>query len=162
MVADVEAALHQHPGVDWDEAGRLVGFGLTLRPTPHQFSFEGRTVYGFCASDVLGFPVVLGRSGVIRSKCPATGQGIRVEVTPERVNSVDPPIAVVSLVRPDTLQDIRTEGCDLGWFFASVEAAAEWRAAHLEGMVHGVEEEFQQTREMMFRVGWALTRSGRS
>lgn len=154
-VEDVDAALHRHPGVDWDEQGRLVGFGLTLRPTAHRFTFEGRTVYGFCASDTLEFPVVLGRSGVVESSCPATGQAIRVELTPERVERVDPSSAVVSLVRPEKYDDIRAEGCNLGWFFASPEAAAEWLAAHPEGMVHSVEVEFEQTREMMVRAGWA-------
>jgi alkylmercury lyase len=160
-VEEVDALLHQHPGVDWDEDGRLVGFGLTLRPTPHRFSFDGHTVYGFCASDTLDFPVMLGRSGVIESSCPRTGQVIQVEVTPEQVISVDPATAVVSLVRPERFRDIRTEGCDLGWFFASEEAASEWRAAHPEGMIHSVEEEFKQTREMMFRVGWAAAAEGR-
>jgi alkylmercury lyase len=42
-VRDVESALRRHPGMDWDELGRLVGFGLTLRPTPHRFTFDGRT-----------------------------------------------------------------------------------------------------------------------
>lgn len=154
-VRDVEAALRHHPGVDWGEDGRLVGFGLTLRPTPHRFIFEDRTIYGFCASDALGFPVLLARSGVIESKCPATGQPIRVEVTPERATRIDPSTAVVSLVRPDTFDDIRAEGCDLGWFFFSREAAEGWLAAHPQGMVHSVEEEFQLTREMTVRAGWA-------
>lgn len=154
-VQDVEAALRRHPGVDWDDKGRLAGFGLTLRPTPHRFIFDDRTVYGFCASDTLAFPVVLGSSGVIESTCPATGQTIRVEVTPEHLDSLDPPTAVVSLVRPDTFDDIRREGCDLGRFFASRGSAAEWQAAHPEGMIHSVEEEFQQTREMTIRAGWA-------
>lgn len=29
-VQDVESALRRHRGVDWDEQGRLVGFGLTM------------------------------------------------------------------------------------------------------------------------------------
>ena len=159
QVKDVEAALLQHPGVDWDGQGRLVGFGLTLRPTPHRFTFDGRTVYGFCASDALQFPVVLGRPGVVESTCPATGRSIRVEVTPERVERVDPPSAMVSLVRPATFDDIRSAGCDLGHFYASPEAAAAWQAAY-GGTVHSVEEEFLQTRQMMERVGWAANGGG--
>lgn len=45
-VQDVEAGLHQHPSVEWDEEGRLVGFGMTLRPTPHRFTFDGSIVFG--------------------------------------------------------------------------------------------------------------------
>jgi alkylmercury lyase len=34
---------------------------------------------------------MLGRPGVVESVCPATGQPVRVELTPDRVLSVDPP-----------------------------------------------------------------------
>jgi alkylmercury lyase len=154
-VHDVEAALRQQPGTDWDDQGRLLGFGLTLRPTPHRFTFDGRTIFGWCASDTLMFPVALGKSGVVESPCPATGQQIKVEVTPERVQRVDPSSAVVSLVRPDKVDDIRGEVCALGNFFASSEAAGEWLAAHPEGMVHSVEEDFKLHRELMEKIGWA-------
>lgn len=152
---DVEAALRRQPGTDWDDQGRLVGFGLTLRPTPHRFTFAGRTVYAFCASDALEFPVILGRSGVVESTCPATGQQVRVGVTPERVTWVEPASAVVSLVRPDQVDDVRAEVCALGSFFASNEAGAEWLAAHPEGMVHGVEEDFRLHKEINEKLGWA-------
>src|SRR5882724_1155378 len=74
----VQAALDRHPRVDFEEDGRIAGFGLTLHPTPHSFTFDAQTVYGFCASDALEFPVLLNRPGVAESTCPATGQPIRV------------------------------------------------------------------------------------
>jgi hypothetical protein len=55
--------------------------------------------------------------------------------------------AVVSLVRPDRIGDIRGEICDLGQFVVSREAAAGWLASHPDGTVHTVEEE---------RIGWAV------
>jgi alkylmercury lyase len=155
-VEEVEAKLRAHPGVDWDEAGRLVGVGLTLRPTPHTFTFDGRTVYAFCASDTLTFPIILGRSGVIKSEAPGTGQPIRVEVTPERVVRTDPPTTVVSLVRPDRVDDVRAEVCSLGSFWPSREAAAGWLAAYSQGMLHTVAEEFDLNREVMKVAGWDL------
>jgi alkylmercury lyase len=154
-VQEVETAMRRHPGVYWDDQGRLLGFGLTLRPTSHQFTFDGRTVYAFCASDALQFPIVLGRSGVVESTCPASGQSIRVVVTPDRVEKVEPSSAVLSLGRPDKFDDVRGEVCGLGHFFASREAAAEWLTAHPEGMVHSVEEDFQLLREVTKKVGWA-------
>jgi alkylmercury lyase len=154
-VEDIEAALRQHPGVDWDERGRLAGFGLTLRPTPHRFTFDGRTIYGWCATDTLIFPVALGLSGMIESTCPATGQPIRIAVTPQGVEKVDPSGAVVSLIRPESVDDMRAEACDLGGFFASREATTEWLAAHPEGIVHTIEEDFQMNRETFESFGWA-------
>lgn len=159
-VPDVEAALRREPGTDWDEQGRLIGFGLTLRPTPHRFTFDnGQMVFTWCASDALMIPVVVGRPGTIESPCPATGRQIRVQVTQERVQKVEPPSAVVSLVRPDRVSDVRAELCALGHFFSSPEAAAEWLAAYPEGMVHSVEEDFQLHREIMGKIGWAASRS---
>jgi alkylmercury lyase len=156
-VQEVEAALRQQPGTDWDELGRLVGFGLTLRPTRHRFTFDGRTVFAFCASDALEFPVVLGRSGLVESACSATGRQIRVGVGPERVTWVEPASAVVSLVRPDQVDDVRAEVCALGSFFASREAATEWLAAHPEGMVHSVDEDFRLHRQINEELGWAAS-----
>ena len=160
-VQDVEAALRQQPGTDWDDHGRLLGFGLTLRSTPHRFTFDdGRTVFAWCASDALTFPVVVGRSGTLESTCPTTARQIRVDLTPDRVEKVDPSSAVVSLVRPDKVDNVRTEVCALGSFFASREAAAEWLAAYPEGLVHSVQEDFQLHREIMKKIGWASSSSG--
>lgn len=39
------------------------------------------------------------------------------------------------------------------YFFASSEAAG--LAAHPEGMVHSVEEDFKLHREIMEKIGWA-------
>ena len=79
-IDELRTELAHHPGVDWDD-GHIAGFGLT----PHRFTFDGHTVYAFCASDTFEFPVMLGRPGVIESVCAATGQPIRVEVSPDRV-----------------------------------------------------------------------------
>jgi len=154
-VEQVRRALNRHPSVEWDDQGRLVGFGLTLRPTPHKFTFEGRNVYGWCASDVLAFPAMLDKSGTVESFCPATRKRIQVEVTPDDVRSVDPPEAVVSEVRPDhPVGDVRAEICHLGHFYSSREAAAPWLEAYPEGMLNTVEEDFEIHRRVMEQLGW--------
>jgi alkylmercury lyase len=155
----LRAELARHPGTDWDDAGRIVGFGLTLRETPHSFTFDNdHTVYTFCASDALEVSVMLGRSGVIDSTCPTTGQHIRVEVTPERLLTVDPPDAVVSKVRPNhAVADIRAEVCALGNFFSSNEAAADWLARNPHGTVVTIAEDFEVTKQAMTDLGWAST-----
>lgn len=94
--------LHAQPGTDWDERGRLLGFGLTQRETRHRYVVDGRELFTFCAADTLLFPPILGRSESVSSTCPATGQTIRVEVTPTAVTKVDPATAVVSHVAPSS------------------------------------------------------------
>lgn len=156
----VREALSRHPGTDWDAEGRVLGFGLTLRPTPHSFAFDGGgTVYGFCASDTLAFPVLLGRPGTAGSSCPVTGQPVRVDLNPDRVLRTDPPQAVVSKVRPaQALADIRAEACALGHFFASADAAAGWLAQYPHGQVVPVADDFEITRQTMIEIGWAPDR----
>ncbi len=154
-VEQVRRVLSAHPSVEWGDQGRLVGFGLTLRPTPHKFTFEGRSVYGWCATDTLMFPVLLDKSGIVESVCPASHKSIRVEVTPDGVRSVDPPEAVVSEVRPDhPVEDVRAETCNLGHFFCSREAADAWLGAYPEGMLNTVDEDFDIHRRVLVQLGW--------
>jgi alkylmercury lyase len=155
-VQEVQAELYRHPGVDWEDDGRIAGFGLTLRATPHSFTFDGRVVFGFCASDALQFPIVLGRPGVIESTCPVTGASIRVEATPRSVVRVEPAQAVVSKVRPaEAVADVRAEVCSLGLMFSSPAVAADWLARYPQGQLAPVAEEFEIVRQVMSAVGWA-------
>ena len=148
----------EQTSVERDADGRLVGLGLTLRPTPHRYPLDGRTLFAWCASDALTFPVVLGRPGVIESTCGATGQPIRVELTPDGVTSVDPSGAVVSAVRPTgQLADVRSAICQQGRFFVSPQAAEQWAAEHPEGEIRSVEEAFAVDRAVVTQVGWAAS-----
>lgn len=155
-VDELRAELARHPGTDWDEHGQVVGFNLTLRPTAHTFTFDGRTVYAFCADGALELPIVLGRPGLIESPCPATGQPIRVEVTPSGVARVDPPEAVVSKVSPtEAVADVRAEICGLGHFFRSPAVAAGWLARNPHGYLDPVADDFEIVRLAMIELGWA-------
>jgi alkylmercury lyase len=155
-VKDVEMVLRRHPSVERDANGRLVGLGITLRPTPHAFIFEGGKVYGWCASDALTFPVLLNRPGTIESICAATGAKIRIEATPQALGRVEPPGTVVSAVRPqERVGDIRAAICSSGHFFSSRTAAEPWLAQHPDGIVLSIEEEFAVDRRMLAALGWA-------
>jgi alkylmercury lyase len=82
-----------------DEEGQLVGLTLTLRPTRHRVIVDGRTVYAWCATDTLMFPVILGRPTIVESACPQTGRAIRSELMPDAVRSLDPPQAVMTSMK---------------------------------------------------------------
>ena len=58
---EVQVMLADLPDLETDEQGRIVGSGLTLRPTPHSFTIDGRQLYTWCALDTLIFPAVLGQ-----------------------------------------------------------------------------------------------------
>lgn len=58
-VVEAERLLRSQPGTECDDNGRLVGLGLTsrptdlptYRPTDHRFSVKGQSLYTWCATD---------------------------------------------------------------------------------------------------------------
>ena len=44
-IGEVHAALGQMPDTGLDDAGRVVGWGITQRPTPHHFEVNGRHLF---------------------------------------------------------------------------------------------------------------------
>jgi len=143
---DVRAILRAHPELEYDAQGNLVGSGLTLVPTMHQFQVEQRTLFAWCAFDTLTYPVELHLSAQVTSRCPVTGRSIQLMVTPEQVLDLDPGEAQVSLVvdvAPECCYNVREDVCNYGHFFASREAATPWQAAHQEAVILSVEEAYQ-------------------
>ena len=158
----MEGFLRAQPGTDWDDDGRVVGFGLTLRPTPHRFVVDGQVLYTWCATDTLIFPAILGRPANVESRCPVTAGRIRLEVAPDGVVSVDPPLTVVSQVHPaEVVDDIRGVVCRHGHFFSSAEAARDWAAEHTEGAVLPVADAFDRARAACEGLGWMQPPTGR-
>ncbi|MGH9100822.1 MAG: organomercurial lyase MerB [Acidimicrobiales bacterium] len=152
---EVERALRAQSGTEWDVEGRLVGFGLSLRPTEHRFTVAGRTLYTWCATDTLLFTVILGADTVAESTCPTTHQPIRVDLTPDALVSVAPPEAVVSQRHAGALAgELRTEVCDHGHFYASAAAAGRWAGEHPEGEVLSVADAFGRCRTTCEELGW--------
>ena len=91
--------------VEYDEAGRIVGWGLTLNPTPHRFSVGGHQLYTWCAPDTLIFPAVIGAPACIESDCPITGTTVRLTIDPVTgVSDLEPATAMVAFVDPDRIQ----------------------------------------------------------
>jgi alkylmercury lyase len=159
-VEDVEAALRAQTSAERDEQGRLVGLALTLRPTTHRVTIDGRTVFAWCASDTLMVPVILGRRALVQSTCPQTGEAIRVELAPDRVERLEPADAVVTAVRPaGQMSDVRSATCDHGHFFSSIAATSAWADAHPEGHIYPVEEAFRLDRQVIEQLGWDAVRA---
>lgn len=104
---EVRSVLQAHPELEYDEQGNLVGSGLTLVPTAHQFQVEQRTLFAWCAFDTLTYPVELHLTAQITSRSPVTGSSIHLTVTPERVLDLEPGEAQVSLV-----VDVAARCCD--------------------------------------------------
>jgi len=137
---DVRRALTAVPETEYDDEGRIIGQGLTLRPTRHHFTVSGEHLYTWCALDTLMFPSILSKAATIESSSPTSGQPIRVTVAKDgSVDSVDPATAVVSVLNPDDLTSIRSSFCNQVHFFTSPEDAQPWLDAHPDGEVMSVE-----------------------
>lgn len=146
---------------EWDEQGRVVGAGLTLNPTPHRFEVEGRTLFAWCALDALVFSPLLGKPVSIESPCRGTGEPVRVEATPTRIETVEPPSAVVSVVIPQDLARVRSVVCENTHFFSSPQAASRWLKKHPEATILPVEEGFWLGRLLAENLLGIPARSGR-
>ncbi|TAM68914.1 MAG: organomercurial lyase MerB [Mycobacterium sp.] len=119
--------------IEYDELGRIVGWGLTSNATPHKFTVNARRLYTWCAPDTLIFPILIGRIAEVESPCPTTGTIIRLTVDPDAgVTALDPSTAVVSLVDPGQVDPaaVRATVCDPQHFFATADAARDWQSRH--------------------------------
>lgn len=139
---EVRAGLAALADTEYDEVGRVVGHGITLRPTPHSFEVDGRQLYTWCALDTLIFPAVLDRPTRVSSPCHSTGTLVRVEVDPHEVVGVEPAAAVVSIVTSDGCTSVRSAFCNQVHYFAAPAAAATWVHEHPDATVLPVREAF--------------------
>jgi len=143
---EVRSILQAHPELEYDAQGNLVGSGLTLVPTTHQFRVGQSTLFAWCAYDTLTYPVELHLSAQVTSRCPVTGRSIQLTVTPEQVLDLDPGEAQVSLVvdvAAECCYNVREDVCNYGHFFASRQAALSWQAAHPQVVILSVEQAYQ-------------------
>lgn len=134
--ADEGAALAKEisaRGGEFDSDGNMVGFGLTLVPTPHRYRAEGREFFVWCADDALIFPVIFDHMAVIRSPDPVLGETIAVTVSPDGIEDLEPASSVVSRVKGlPNVDDVRGTGCSFGHFFANENSAATYADLHRE------------------------------
>jgi len=133
----VSAVLQEMSDVAYDGVGNVVGFGLSLVPTAHQFTINSQTLYTWCALDTFLYTALLGQPSEVVSHCPVTARPITVAMTPEGVAELSPTASVISIVIPDgPISDCRRSAfCNHGYFFASAEAGATWLNGRPNGII---------------------------
>ncbi len=87
-------------GVQVDSGGNVVGAALTAQESPHRIEVGGKDLYAWCALDTLFIPGLLGEAAEVESKCPVSGETVRLTVTPEGVQKIFPTDAVLSVAIP--------------------------------------------------------------
>jgi len=141
--------------VEVDQAGNIVGWGLSLVSTPHRFHLGENTLYTWCALDALMLPALIGRTAQVVSTCPATGKTVSLTVTPTHIERLEPASAVVSVRSPGTENDlchVRGGFCMQGHFFAAREAAVAWPELHPQAVLLSVEEAAELGRALAHRI----------
>lgn len=128
-VENVAAVIHSCSDTERDQAGNIVGWGLSLLPTAHQFRLGERTLFTWCALDTLMYPAMLGQAAHIHSICPVTGKAVRLLAQPTGVTNLQPAGAVVSVALPDEASSTcaRDAFCAHSYYFTSHDVAQGWQ-----------------------------------
>ena len=135
-----------------DNDGSSVGFlGLALQKMPHRFEVNGRTLYTWCAWDSLFIPEIIKETARVESTCQATGDRIRLTVSPDGVKEVDPAGTVMSFLIPDAdkvNENVMASFCHFVHFFSSADVGQEW-ASEREGIwLVSVDEAYELGRRL--------------
>lgn len=141
--------------IEYDIQHRIIGWGLTLTPTPHIYIVDGRRLYTWCAADALMFPAILGSPAHIESRCPTTDAVIQLTVDPQAaISHLTPATAVISIPgsQERDVTQVRASMCNPGRFFANAQAADGWLAQHPTGAVLPVADAYPQLRPFTDRL----------
>jgi len=135
--------------VEINTQGDLVGAVLSLNPTEYQIFMDDQHLYAWCAYDAIYTPGVVGKPARIVSEDPVTGGKIQVSLTPDRVETIQPESAVVSVVDPggDMSAGPESTRCTHMLFFESRESAEGWKQDRTGVSILTVEEVFELAKE---------------
>ena len=134
-------------GVFSDNERRIVGYwGLSIPAaysSPHTLRINGRILSAWCASDTLFLPQLVGHTADIESASPGDAGIVRLTITPQQVERVEPVGSQMSVLVPDAQEmqkNVVTSFCHFVHFFPSRQAAQSWTAKHAGTFVLSVHE----------------------
>jgi alkylmercury lyase len=138
---DLAAHLVSVPDTEFDTLGQIVGWGITLVPTHHQFVLPEHPLFTWCAFDTVLFPCLLRVEAHVQSVCSASGQPITFVATPQGIANLVPATSVLSLIEPSARCDcVRGTFCQQSLFFQSEEVASPWMSQHPEAVLLSIKE----------------------
>ena len=148
-VEQVAEALATLADLEVDQSGQVIGWGLTLIPTPYRFLVQGQQFYTWCALDARTYPALLQMVAGVESSCPVSGTTVSLSVTPTGVHDLVPASAVVSVVIPgqgSACNGDRASFCTRSLFFRSRREALVWRASSPSVRLLSVADAYQVGR----------------
>jgi len=133
-IKTIHEMLNRWWGIHFDQQNRIVAYwGLTIQPTRHCFDVDGQVLYTWCAWDTLFLPEILQTHARVESLCATTDTQIRLNLSPNRVEHVQPENAVISFLTPDAArvkENVVDHFCCSVHFFKSEEAGRVWTGQH--------------------------------
>lgn len=118
-----------------DDAGDVVGLGVTYNPTPHRMTVDGADMWAWCAIDTLIFAILLDKEITVESDAPRRHGTTHVRVGPAGVLHVEPANAVITWPTRERNQvDLSSTSaiwgtfCHHSFLFPSREDAERWAA----------------------------------
>lgn len=138
-------------GAEFNEEGKLVGYGLTLVPTPHRYTANEHTFYGWCAPDTIFFPPFFRHTALIESPDPISGNKISLTISDKGIEKVEPSTSVVSSrFKGAVFSNVRGSVCYYGHFFESFDTASKYASIQKSAEVEVL------SPEEFFRIGKIL------
>lgn len=141
-----------------DAEGRILGFGgLAAAPMHHRFEVDGHELSTWCAWDSLFIPEILGRTARVVSADPESGEEVRLVVSPELIERVEPNEAVISFIRPDaqvlgtSAANVMAKFCHFIFFFASRSSGNRWIAKNPGSFLYSLDEAFALAKRFNLR-----------
>lgn len=145
-----------------DSAGRLIDlYGMTLKPTLHRIEVETKIVYACCALWAHVIPKLVERVVRIESVDPVRREIIRLTISPDRVETVEPAGATASLAhatRQAVAADVGAAFCSNVRHFVSEESAEQFAAQNPARQVVGLAE-LQEAAGTLYRAIWRVSKS---
>ncbi len=111
------------------EDGEIISaYPFSAKQTRHKVIFpDGHQIYALCATDALGIHFMLGENIVVRSRCPACEEEMKIEVKDGKIASCDPESIVEFVSSGDHCGCTAKTFCPFMNFFCSKEHLEDWR-----------------------------------
>jgi alkylmercury lyase len=146
----------------------VLGFGgLAAAQMHHRFEVDGRVLSTWCAWDSLFIPEILRQPARITSPDPESGELVRLVVTPDGIESAEPPNAAVSFALPDagafgtSATNMMMKFCHFIFFFSSRLSGERWVAKHPGTFLYSLDEAFLLAKRFNAR-NFGLQLAGRA
>jgi hypothetical protein len=131
MIRDCVEKIHHTGHLKLDSDGFIVGaVGLSISPTKHEVSLDGRRFWTWCALDVIGIFGALNASGFVKSYDPSSNNVILVEFVKGTPKDTDVMVFIADL-SPGI--SVCCDWCPRINFFTCKSSAEAWAQTNADG-----------------------------